>query len=337
LNLRPTGANVIELEAVEVPGSVAGFFGQKERRENDMRLKPPVLVATLVLVLLGTFAWADQIVLKDGTVYSGKFVRGDVNVVEFRVLGRIESFKISDVAQIVFKEPELGDASSIRSSIRTPAQPLPPESPAPAAQERPLVSQTVPEQAQSAPPQAAGQVTQPQTGSGQGVTLPVGTPITIRTSTNIDTDRNRVGDVFDSTLDQPITWGDRTIFPRGTTVKGRIAYAKESGKLSGQSQLILELTELVANGKSYILRTSDYTEAGANRANRTAATVGGTAALGAIIGAIAGGGTGAAVGAASGAAVGTGVQVMTRGQVLKIPAETILEFRLQSPLPVDVP
>jgi hypothetical protein len=65
--------------------------------------------------------------------------------------------------------------------------------------------------------------------------------------------------------------------------------------------------------------------------------VGGGAALGAIIGAIAGGGTGAAVGAASGAAVGTGVQVMTRGQVLRIPAETILEFRLQSPLEVVVP
>ncbi len=308
-----------------------------------MRLKPPVLIAGLVLVLLGTIAWADQIVLKDGTVYSGKFVRGDVNVVEFRVLGRIESFKISDVAQIIFKEPELGNSSGTRSSIRTPAQPLPPEPPPAAAQERPPLSQTVPEQAQSvppqvpAPPQASGQIPQPQTGSGQGVTLPVGTPITIRTSTNIDTDRNRVGDVFDSTLEQPITWGDRTIFPRGTTVKGRIAYAQESGKLSGKSQLILELTELVANGKSYLLRTSDYTEAGANRANRTAATVGGTAALGAIIGAIAGGGTGAAVGAASGAAVGTGVQVMTRGQVLKIPAETILEFRLQSPLPVDAP
>jgi len=82
------------------------------------------------------------------------------------------------------------------------------------------------------------------------------------------------------------------------------------------------------------VRTTDYKEIGANRANRTATTVGGTAALGAIIGAIAGGGTGAAVGAASGAAVGTGVQVMTKGQVLKIPAETILEFRLQSPLTI---
>ncbi len=172
---------------------------------------------------------------------------------------------------------------------------------------------------------------------GPGVTLPTGTPITIRTLTAIDTDRNRAGDVFDALIEQPVVWGNQNIFSRGTAVKGRIAYAKESGKLTGQSQLILELTEIVANDKSYLLRTSDYSEAGVNRGNRTAATVGGTAALGAIIGAIAGGGAGSAVGAASGAAVGTGVQILTKGQTLKIPAETILEFRLQSPLTVNAP
>jgi hypothetical protein len=99
--------------------------------------------------------------------------------------------------------------------------------------------------------------------------------------------------------------------------------------------MVLELTDIVINGKTYPIRTSDYTEVGASRTNRTAATVGGTAALGAIIGAIAGGGKGAAIGAASGAAVGTGVQVLTKGPVLKIPAETLLEFKLQSPLTVD--
>jgi hypothetical protein len=294
-------------------------------------------MAAVALLLLGTLAWADQIVLKDGTVYSGKFVRGDSSAVDFRILGRIETFKLADVAQIVFKEPEL--ESSPASRIRK--TPAPPPAPALDPQQRPLSSYPQ----ESEPPRVAGPTNPPRTtGVGSGaqtakgeVTLPVGTPITIRTSTSIDTDRNRIGDVFEATLEQPLVWGDQTIFPRSTTTKGRIAYAAESGKLSGQAQLILELTEIVANGRPYFLRTSDYAEKGVNRANRTAATVGGTAALGAIIGAIAGGGTGAAVGAASGAAVGTGVQVMTRGQVLKIPSETILEFRLQSPLTVDVP
>jgi hypothetical protein len=294
-------------------------------------------MAAVALFLLGTLAWADQIVLKDGTVYSGKFVRGDSNAVDFRILGRIETFKLADIAQIVFKEPELESSPSSRI-MKTPA---PPAAPALDPQQRPFSS----DPRESDPPRAAGLTNPPrttgiasgaQTAKGE-VTLPIGTPIIIRTSTSIDTDRNRIGDVFEATLEQPLVWGDQTIFPRGATTKGRIAYAAESGKLSGQAQLILELTEIDANGKPYFLRTSDYAEKGVNRANRTAATVGGTAALGAIIGAIAGGGTGAAVGAASGAAVGTGVQVMTRGQVLKIPSETILEFRLQSPLEVDVP
>jgi hypothetical protein len=42
------------------------------------------------------------------------------------------------------------------------------------------------------------------------------------------------------------------------------------------------------------------------------------------------------IGAASGAAVGTGVQVVTRGETLKIPAETLLEFRLRQPLAIDL-
>jgi hypothetical protein len=293
-----------------------------------MRLKRSAFLVVLALVFLGTMAWADQIILKDGTVYSGKFVRGDANSVDFRVLGRIETFRVSDIAQIIFKEPELESSSSARTITRPP---VPQPGPGSATRELP------PSQPQPAPePPALSRENPPQV-ADPGITLPTGTPVTIRTSTAIDTDRNRVGDVFDASLDQPLVWGDQTIFPRGTTVKGRIANAKESGKLTGQSQLVLELTEIVANGKSYLLRTSDYSETGSNRGNRTAATVGGTAVLGTIIGAIAGGGTGAAVGAASGAAVGTGVQVMTKGQTLKIPAETILEFRLQSPLTVNVP
>lgn len=308
-----------------------------------MRVRFPIWMAVLVLLLLAATAWADQIILKDGTVYSGKFVRGDANVVEFRILGRIENFKTANIAQIVFKEPELDSSPSSRTA-KAPAPP--PVSSAPLPEQKPLESNAPPAPPDAAHTPEAIQPDPPASGTaypiGSGVrkgevTLPVGTPVTIRTSTNIDTDRNRVGDVFDASLEQPIAFEDQAIFARGTTVKGRIAYAKESGKLTGQSQLILELTELVKNGKSYYLRSSDYTEAGANRANRTAATVGGTAALGAIIGAIAGGGTGAAVGAASGAAVGTGVQVLTRGQVLKIPSETILEFRLEAPLVVDTP
>ena len=58
------------------------------------------------------------------------------------------------------------------------------------------------------------------------------------------------------------------------------------------------------------------------------------AAIGAGIGAIAGGGKGAAIGAAAGGGLGGGVQAATKGQQIKLPSETVLNFTLQTPLTV---
>ena len=288
-----------------------------------MKLRSQVFAAVLGMAVMCSSASADQIILKDGREYSGKFIRGDASVIEFRVLGRVESFKIDEVAQIVFKEPEMqtpqaGRATSSSPNSGTSARQLPP----------------VERDVSCRPPVPD---TSPQYDGGPSATFPAGASLTIRMEETVDTDRNRVGDVFRATLEEPLAVGSRIIVPRGADIKGRIAYAKESGRLTGQSELILELTELSINGKSYPLSTSDYTETGSSRGTRTAATVGGVAALGAVVGAIAGGGKGAAIGAASGAAVGTGVAVLVHGQVLHVPVETVLEFKLQKPLTVDVP
>jgi outer membrane lipoprotein SlyB len=65
---------------------------------------------------------------------------------------------------------------------------------------------------------------------------------------------------------------------------------------------------------------------------RTAEMVGGGAALGTIIGAVAGGGKGAAIGAIAGTAGGAGAQVLLKGKQVRVPAETILKFKLDQPL-----
>ncbi len=276
-----------------------------------MRLRPSIPSAAwsfaLGILLSGSAALADQLILKSGREYSGKFMRGDASFVEFRSGGKVESFKTSEVAQIIFKEPELAVA------------PAPGTVQAPEARSQPPVRQV--------PPQPAGPT----------VTFPAETRITIRTTSAIDTERNRVGDYFTATLEDPITMGSQVILPRDAEVKGRITQAKESGHLTGRNELALELTEVVANGRSYTLKTGEYLEVGSSRGKRTAATVGGVSALGAVIGAIAGGGKGAAIGAVAGAAAGTGVQLITKGETLKVPAETLLEFKLQAPLTVTVP
>ena len=54
--------------------------------------------------------------------------------------------------------------------------------------------------------------------------------------------------------------------------------------------------------------------------------------IGTVIGAVAGGKKGAAVGAGVGAGAGTGAVLMTRGDAAVLPAESVVSFRLASPL-----
>ena len=166
------------------------------------------------------------------------------------------------------------------------------------------------------------------------VTVPEGTIVAIRLVDPIDTETAKAGDTFRATVSQPVTVGDEVVIPSDADVEGQIVNAASAGHFKGQSALALTLTHLRMNGKSYALRTNQYEKQGTSRGKRTAATVGGGAALGAIIGGIAGGGKGAAIGAGVGGGAGTGVQAVTKGQQIKLPSETVLNFRLEGPLNV---
>src|SRR5579872_6029768 len=96
----------------------------------------------------------------------------------------------------------------------------------------------------------------------------------------------------------------------------------------------MQLDSLTSAGKTYNLQTDQYKKTGSSRGKNTAEKVGGGAAIGAIIGALAGGGKGAAIGAAAGGGVGGGVQAATKGQQIKLPSETVLNFTLQAPVSV---
>jgi len=172
------------------------------------------------------------------------------------------------------------------------------------------------------------------TAPGGQVTIPAGQPLLVRMIDGVDSSKNHVGDVFHASLETDLTVGNSVVARKGTDVYGRLAEAKEAGHIAGSSELQLELTRIVIDGKDYPVVSSDYTLQGKGRGKNTAEKVGGGAALGAIIGAIAGGGKGAAIGAGVGAGAGGAVQVLTRGQQVKVPSETLLEFRLQQPVMV---
>lgn len=172
---------------------------------------------------------------------------------------------------------------------------------------------------------------QPPAGS---TTIPAGQPLLIRMIDGVDSSKNQVGDIFHASLETDLYVDGTLVARKGSDVYGRLAQAKEAGHFSGSSELELELTRLVIDGHDYPVVSSDYTLQGKGRGKNTAEKVGGGAALGAIIGGLAGGGKGAAIGAGVGAGAGGTIQVLTRGQQVKVPSETMLEFRLQQPATV---
>src|SRR5258705_12118944 len=104
---------------------------------------------------------------------------------------------------------------------------------------------------------------------------------------------------------------------------------RNRGRLRAGSQLQLELTGIVINGRTVPVVTGEYELTGKSRGASTAKRTIGGAALGTVIGAIAGGGKGAAIGAGVGAGAGAGSEIITKGDQVKIPSETLLDFTLQ--------
>jgi len=166
------------------------------------------------------------------------------------------------------------------------------------------------------------------------VTIPSGTQFSIRLTEELNSEKAQVGDVFHGSISAPITIDDQTIVPTTADVEGRVVDVKSAGRFAGKSDLILQLTRLKMNGKSYAIQTDQWSKAGSSRGKATAAKVGGGAAVGAILGGIFGGGKGAAIGATAGAGAGTGVSAATKGQQIVLKPEAVISFTLESPLTV---
>jgi hypothetical protein len=188
-------------------------------------------------------------------------------------------------------------------------------------------------QEQSAPAPAAPS-TPPAPPAPKKVTIPSGTTMAIRLVDAIDSETAQPGQTFRATLDSPLSSEGEAAIPSGYDVQGHVVDVKSAGKFAGKSELVLQLDRITVGGKSYSIQTDQYRREGSSRGKNTAEKVGAGAAIGAIIGGIAGGGKGAGIGAAAGGGLGGGVQAATKGQQIKLPSETVLNFTLQSPLTV---
>ena len=161
-------------------------------------------------------------------------------------------------------------------------------------------------------------------------TLPAETKLVIRMIEGVDSERNTIGQTFAASLDEPVMLDGYAVIPRGADVLVKLVDDKQSGKLAGRTSLTLDLVNVKVKGQIVNVNTETVSQESSSRGARTAKMAGGGAVLGGILGAAAGGGKGAAIGLASGGAAGAGVEVLTKGQRVRIPSETRLTFVLEN-------
>jgi hypothetical protein len=277
-------------------------------KEADVKSRNRLLAvfAWLVLVLFSVSASADTLQLRDGRVVQGRFLGGTQASVQFESNGKIDLYDVDQVISITFTG---GPPAS--SENRT--------APPPRDRDR---------------DRDAGAPMANMQRNDSGVTVPAGTSLLVRMIDSVDSDKNHVGDRFRASLEQDLAVDGVIVARRGADVYGRLAEAKESGHFEGKSQLKLELTDILINAKLQPIMTGDYEVSGSSRGANTAKKVGVGALAGTVIGAIAGGGKGAAIGAGVGAGAGAAVQVMTKGEQVHVPSETLLDFRIAQPFTV---
>jgi len=177
-------------------------------------------------------------------------------------------------------------------------------------------------------------------GSGGGIgrsleTIPTGTQLAVRTVEEIDSTATAANQTFRAIVEYDLLGASsNVIVPKGS--KAELVVRKiSSGGATGSPEMMLDIQAITVGGRRYLVSTTDLKEGsdtGIGKNKRTAEAVGGGAAIGSILGAIAGGGKGAAIGVLAGAAGGAGVQVLTKGKEVRVPAETVLEFMLDKPV-----
>ncbi|HZO99035.1 MAG TPA: hypothetical protein VFD30_01950 [Terriglobia bacterium] len=169
------------------------------------------------------------------------------------------------------------------------------------------------------------------------LTVPAGTPLSIRLTDGIDTGKTPEGASFEGALAEALTVGGIEVAPTGSKVAGKVTHVVSSGRLNRPAELSLILTSLTPEGgKQLEISTNTWSVKGESHKKRNLEMIGGGGGVGAIIGAIAGGKKGAAIGGAVGAGAGTGVAAYTGKKEIVLAPESRLNFELAAPVTVTV-
>ena len=161
-------------------------------------------------------------------------------------------------------------------------------------------------------------------GVQDSITLPKGTILFLKSSTDIYAQNFRAGDHFFVELEKDITSKGKVVIPAGTTVQMEVLVSENKKRRSSQfgvtvGGFIIDNFLQKVTTEAKLVTTEDM--------------AGGTvkkAAIGAGIGAAFGGSSGAG----KGAAIGAGMGLLRPGQKIHFPAGTKATFQLDEPLEV---
>ncbi len=288
-----------------------------------------LMVLPAAAISLSGIGYADTLVLRNGNRISGYYEGGSSRVIRFRTDTGVGEYDLLTVQEIRFGD----DVVSSTPAVVEQAAAVPPSD---TGTEPPALVRANPETDDESvrlrTREEVGRSPEAENALNTAWTIPSGSRLMVRMIDAIDSEENEVGETFAATLEQPLLVEGIEVAPRGVDIRGRIAQVSSGGRVRGAVELRLELTRIVVNGVPYALNTAEYAEVREGRGEETARRVGTAAGIGAIIGAIAGGGQGAAIGAGVGAGAAGTVQVLTGGEQLYIPAETLLGFTLSEPL-----
>lgn len=103
-------------------------------------------------------------------------------------------------------------------------------------------------------------------------------------------------------------------------MNGKVIKSENARRLTGESELQLELTNIIIDGTAHPIMTSGFQSKGSSEGQETLKKTAGGAGLGAAIGAVS----------------GVGVSMIKKGEPIRIPSESLLEFTLKQPTTLPV-
>lgn len=171
----------------------------------------------------------------------------------------------------------------------------------------------------------------------RAMTVPAGTTLTVRVSSDISSERSRVEDPVRGVVTKAVVKQGVTVVPEGAQLRGSVLAATRSGRVKGRASIAFRFDSLTAHGSRYDVRTERIARVAPATKGEDAKKIGIGAGAGAVLGAIAGGKKGTAIGSAVGAGGGTGVVLATKGREVRVPAGSVVTAKLLSAVTVQVP